>query len=160
MEQFFSAIIGGTVVVAVNAYFNKQHEIAKENNNRLNLLREEISNFCGYCAAIKNSRGLESIKSDAKRNCEASIAMLKLLLVEEGEDKQNKITNHASNLMLKADEYSNRFKEDHSGDYLSKYYEIESAMMDELSTILFRRSTKKNYILKKLKSYLLTTGKR
>ena len=136
MGTFWSAALGGIIVSIVNAVLNFLKDERKDNISRQNLIRLELSRFCGYCATIKNSSSdNKEAKFEAKNQCEASLAMLKLNLVEEGISFQDNISKIVQDLMLKADEYSNHKDQDNAGEYLSAYYRIENELISSVGEL-------------------------
>lgn len=152
MGTFWSAALGGIIVSIVNAVLSSFKDERKDNISRQNLIRKELSRFCGYCATIKNSSSEnKEAKFEAKNQCEASLSMLKLNLVEEGLPFQEKISKIAQDLMLKADEYSNHKEQDNAGEYLSAYYRIEKELISSVGE-LFKPSSVTKTIEKKFKA--------
>lgn len=147
MENLWSAAIGGIIVSLVNAFLSSLKDNKRDTISRYNVIRIELSKVCGSCAIIKNTSSDKSdLKLNAMNQCEASLSLLKLNLVEEGATIQNNISELAQNLMLKADEYSSRKGQDNAGDYLSAYYSIEKDLISAVGKIVKYSSSRESIL--------------
>jgi hypothetical protein len=126
LSSLLTGIVGGTIGAAITFLFNSIESAEGAKRDRFNMLRKEVSKISKNCASMKNLPDKNHSKSEFQNQCEASLSMINLLLVEEGVSAQGRTKELVEDFMLKAESCIG-YKEKER-NVLTPYYESEKEL--------------------------------